>query len=473
VRAWLVGVVMMGSLWLAPLFYLALRACFGGQADTFLLAAAPAAICGYLSLAERGALVAFWYPAMLWMVVVLDGPVPGAFDGRAALPLVGGLAALFVAFLRARETRRAALWQTHGVPRLATALPRTVLRASPLRSASQVVWTGLVGAAALVLAAWIAPHLWQKDHTKREAADAARRAANVASLEPAQTPCCDELRHKPRRERVREYLPLSSAHDVDDEYRELAACTMCSDSEPVATEALPRPGIVYGAEQGSSLTTTEGASDMPATGVGGGYGGSAVAAGPPAPAAAPKPVAPAAPAVTSTPVAHATVTPRPHPPAGAPRSEPVEVAAVAAPSPPQVGAPWWRTVLAFCLGGLALHVLVRAARRQLTLRHLTRPLWAETLDQRISNHWERMLIGLRDAGIRPADGEQPQALARRVGIAGMETCATILERVRHGVRVDPSDLDAMEAAASAVYRAAREQAGVAGRSAAWLRWPLT
>jgi hypothetical protein len=45
---------------------------------------------------------------------------------------------------------------------------------------------------------------------------------------------------------------------------------------------------------------------------------------------------------------------------------------------------------------------------------LARPFWAETLDQRISNHWERMLIGLRDAGIQATNDEQPEALAKRV-----------------------------------------------------------
>ena len=140
-------------------------------------------------------------------------------------------------------------------------------------------------------------------------------------------------------------------------------------------------------------------------------------------------------------------------------------------APIDTGAPW-RLALTLCLGGLGLHVVARALRRSLTLRHLARPFWSETLDQRISNHWQRMLIGLRDAGIIPKAGEQPLALAKRVGIEGMETCATILERVRHGVRVDTTDLDSMNSAADAVYRTARAKAGVSGRTAAVLRWPL-
>jgi hypothetical protein len=140
-------------------------------------------------------------------------------------------------------------------------------------------------------------------------------------------------------------------------------------------------------------------------------------------------------------------------------------------APPDAGPPWtW--LLSVLLGGVALHLGARAARRALTLRHLARPFWPEPVDQRISNQWQRMLIGLRDAGIQARANEQPQAFARRVGINGMKACATILERVRHGVRVDASDLASMDAAASAVYRTSREQAGLAGRVAGSFRWPL-
>jgi hypothetical protein len=134
--------------------------------------------------------------------------------------------------------------------------------------------------------------------------------------------------------------------------------------------------------------------------------------------------------------------------------------------------PPWKWMLFVVLGGLGLHLVVRAFRRAITLRHLTHPFWNETLDQRVSNHWQRMLVGLHDAGIRPNRDEQPEAFARRIGIEGMSACATILERVRHGVRVDDGDLETMSEAASKAYRAARERAGAAGRAIAWLRWPL-
>ena len=94
------------------------------------------------------------------------------------------------------------------------------------------------------------------------------------------------------------------------------------------------------------------------------------------------------------------------------------------------------------------------------------------MDQRVSNLWQLVLVGLRDAGWHTAPGEQPQELARRIGLEGMATCATVLERARHGVRVDREDLVAMSTAAREVYEAARRHAGGAARAAAWVRWPL-
>jgi hypothetical protein len=131
-----------------------------------------------------------------------------------------------------------------------------------------------------------------------------------------------------------------------------------------------------------------------------------------------------------------------------------------------------RWLLTLAVVGLAVRVVLRPLRRLLTLRHLRSPFWAETVDQRVSNLWQLALVGLRDVGWRPAPGEQPQELARRVGLPGMAICATVLERVRHGVRVDAEDLEAMTKAAEAVYAAARLRAGRAARAAAWLRWPL-
>lgn len=124
-----------------------------------------------------------------------------------------------------------------------------------------------------------------------------------------------------------------------------------------------------------------------------------------------------------------------------------------------------------CAAAIALHVLGRAIRRALVLRHLASPFWSETVDQRISNHWQRVLIALRDAGVAPIRDELPTAFAKRVGIAGMETCASILERVRHGVGIEPLDLEAMGKAASSVHASARRRAGALARALSWLRSP--
>jgi hypothetical protein len=125
--------------------------------------------------------------------------------------------------------------------------------------------------------------------------------------------------------------------------------------------------------------------------------------------------------------------------------------------------------LVFQLVSLAL----RPLRRFLTLRHLRRPFWDETVAQQVSNAWQLALVGLRDAGWRPGAGEAPQELARRVGVDGLERCATILERARHGIGIDADDISAMSTSADAAYHAARSGLGSTARVIGWLRWPLT
>jgi hypothetical protein len=194
----------------------------------------------------------------------------------------------------------------------------------------------------------------------------------------------------------------------------------------------------------------------------------AVAPLPPAPVAAaphaPTPTTPAHP--FADPASGVTASKTAYAAGGAEAVVVLEPGAAAA---PPVSAPPWETVLFASVGALALRAFLRGVRRKVRLRHLARPFWPETLDQRISNHWERVLIALRDAGIHASGDEQPEALAKRVGIAGMETCATILERVRHGVRVDGDELAAMDAAADAVVRAAERRSGLAGRAVALVR----
>jgi hypothetical protein len=116
---------------------------------------------------------------------------------------------------------------------------------------------------------------------------------------------------------------------------------------------------------------------------------------------------------------------------------------------------------------------LRPLRRLVTLRHLRRPFWDETVAQRVSNAWQLALVGLRDAGWRTGPGEPPRDLARRARVDGLDRCATILERARHGVGLDTGDLAEMQTSADTAYRAARTGIGGLPRLFAWLRWPLT
>jgi hypothetical protein len=107
-----------------------------------------------------------------------------------------------------------------------------------------------------------------------------------------------------------------------------------------------------------------------------------------------------------------------------------------------------------------------------TLRHLRKPFWDETVDQRVSNWWQLVLVGLRDAGFRTSAAETPREFAQRTGVDGVDRCATILDRARHGIAVDNADLDEMASSAEVAYRSARTNTGTLARGAAMLRWPL-
>jgi hypothetical protein len=491
VRVWAILTMSFGAIWfIGPVLYDVITMRFGGgdAFETAVLALLPAAVCGYASLTERGGLLAFWYPAMLWMLVILDGP--GSVSTRTALPFVIGLAALFVAFLRARETRRVALWRTYGSARLATSLERTVLRESPLRGLSQLAWTGGVGAGALMLAAWIAPLLWQKEHARHEQTLVLPQRTPLDA--ESGLPCCHA---QIERERVREYISLAHGRDVP--VPNDPRCVSCQQRAPMETadwSYAGTPGAGLSGSVGSDRWDTSGYASS--TTYGGGGSWSSGNDYPPTPSYSPTPTytppLPTEPAIKPAPLEPepAPIT-TPQPPShdtelAKPPSKPVSAPIAAQVSPPPAKVPEhleaapapasaplpWRWLLGVGPVGLVLHLLSRALRRRLTLRHLERPFWSEPVDQRISNHWQRMLVGLRDAGIRPSLTEQPQTFARRIGIDGMKACATILERVRHGVRVDADDLATMDTAATSVYRTSRARAGLVGRIAGSVRWPL-
>jgi hypothetical protein len=323
-----------------------------------------------------------------------------------------------------------------------------------------MAWTGLVGASTLVLAAWVAPHLWQSERDKH--ASPAARTEALGSSDRASPPCCQDLAPDDARARVREYFPLRHGHDEESRARSCVACSSGSSDSQTASITLDGPGATNPSSGlSSSLASGPGVGSPPVATI-------APSAAPPTVTASSPGEVPAPP-VARVPLATSSVAPAPRSPSSAVGTVTVTLRPSA--PPVDVGSPW-RSALALVLGGLALHLGLRALRRRLTLRHLARPFWEETLGQRISNHWQRVLIGLRDAGIHQAPDEQPHALARRVDIEGVETCATILERARHGVRVDDADLATMSASADAAFRAARQRAGTAGRAVAWLRAPL-
>lgn len=465
VRAWLLVVLVIGGLWLTPMLYNVFFSGLDPSVETLFCAFIPAAICGYLALSERGALLAFWYPAVLWMLVILDGP--GSFEPSTALPFGVGLAALFIAFVRARETRRTALWRLHAGPRIAKARPREVLRTSPFRTTTQLGWTVLVGATTLVLAAWIAPHLWEKKTTK-----AAVHVTSSSALADGTggydngysygTCCSQEELEEANRVHFKEYFPLFSSSDQFTDATRWSAPRVCEPcngrhASLTASADLDRPYNTKYPPWNSPYSQ-----GLPVTPTGTLDPGPLVAN--------PSPHVPTTPTHQPEVATTASATTPSSSSSYARGSAPPFVAHREPMSTP-MGAPW-RAALLLSAIGVGVHLLLRAVRRSLTLRHLTRPFWKETLDQRISNHWERALIGLRDAGIHTTNDEQPHAFARRVDIEGLEECATILERVRHGVRVDATDLDAMNAAATTVYRAARRRAGVAACAVSWLR-PLS
>jgi hypothetical protein len=479
VRLWLAVAIVANLMWMAPLatlpiwgFMRDLRDSWGGL-EAVELAFAPAAICGYFSLSERATLAVFWFPSVLWVMAILDRSGTAELQGRVSWLLLGGSSVLLLGSLYTREMRRIALWRRHATVRLADARSPAVLREAPLRAVTQLVWMAGLGALSLVITAWIAPRLWQMETASSTTASRATAAATQGAPGTG-APCCAEgTSVEVRRERVREYFPLLAAHDHDVSATPPTQCTVCRDGVPVGD-----PSWV-GGQPGA---TASGDPTVPGPAYVGGPGGFAPHVEPvvPAPIAtdtpvgtAVKPPPPPAPvAVVSPAVAHAPVAFAPY------ATGPVPVGSKTV----LVWQPRYRVerddgdplpwLLTLAITALVLRFALRPVRRWLLIRHLTHPFWTETVDQRVSNLWQLVLVGLRDAGWHVAPGEQPQELARRIGLEGMKTCATVLERARHGVRVDREDLEAMDASAREVYEAARARAGFATRAAGWVRWPL-
>jgi hypothetical protein len=460
-RLWLtvlvaVNLVFFGAIGAAPLWVR-----FQGNSVDMLelavLAFVPATVCAHLALGERTALAGFWFPALPWTLAVLDHADGATLEDRGALFAAPAVLLLF--FLYTRELRRVALWRASGATvKLAASRPPVVLREAPGQSFARGAWSSVLAVLALALTAFIAPHLWKKDTVS------AKLKRPVTTLTATGQVCCPDV--PVPHERVREYFsPLRvEAH-----------------APPVpldCVECVDGVALVPGGTGPDAVATTGGANDRTGAGAGNRYvtprpidfADSALPPSGSAPRPPPTPPAPAR--------AVAAVAAKP-PNTTAPATDPSE-APTSPYGPPDAlssgvsfddaGPLAWLTVLA--ASALALRFALRPVRRLLVLRHLRSPLWHETVDQRVSNLWQLALVGLRDAGLWTAAGEAPHALARRAGFEGMTTCATVLERARHGVRIDAADLEAMDREAAAVYREARRGLRWPTRAISWLRWPL-
>jgi hypothetical protein len=493
-RLWIVVlIVVLSALYGAPLVP-------AGPAGSALWQAfIPAVLCGFWSLGDRASIVACWFPAVIWMLSILDRADGKLAPDGVGVTLLATFALAFFAILRARETRRVALWRAVGAAPIAPETPAEILRESPGRQLARAGWGLSVGAISVALTVWIAPRLW-----RLETLDGP--AVHVAS--PSRRhglPCCPVDREaETTSSRVKEYFDLGRGHNEQvGPSHEGVDCRVCTLGVAIGAE----PGVVGdGGWPVETVVRPEMIDDDAGRGstgpgvtrdyVAGPITGGAqipppVVAAPPPVIAAPPPGVAAPPPVVAAPVAPPppTVT-RPTPPlptmARHPAMAPQAVPDVPQPEAPSVAPqrtaspgggglailPW---LAALATGALMFQLValgLRPIRRMITLRHLRRPFWDETVDQRVSNAWQLALVGLRDAGWRPSTSEAPQALARRVGVAELAACATILERARHGLGIDAEDLEAMGRAADAAYHAARRELGVFARVVGWIRWPL-
>jgi hypothetical protein len=529
----------------------------------------PAAICAYASLSDRWALAAFWFPTVIWMLSILDRGHGHGTPDDVGLAMLAVLAALFVVFLRARESRRVGLWRVVASRPLATGARSSMLEEAPGRPLLRAGWGLAVTAIAFAFTGWVAPKLWGLESFSDTKITQGRGHGK---------PCCPtKLPVVETRSRIGEYFDDGRTEIVArEELEEQRDCMVCKDDVADASEAAASDpwgttetiigggldlqfdnGYGYWAESGTGAghrsygqasgaggtgpavggTTSGTSSDSSASGdpwdststgstpsTSGKPSVSSNSPTPKAPSVDPAVTQTPAPPVEPTPQVASPPTPDPTPPIVDPAPTPVPsspppvvddpppippAATPPAPDspavtpidpipnqlPPATGqhqpaserpAPatfdkdtslgsWFHWLTFLVIGALAyqgIGLALRPLRRALTLRHLRRPFWDETIDQRISNAWQLALVGLRDAGWRAVATESPTELARRVHVDGLDRCATILDRARYGVEVPASDVAEMSAAADAVYHAARKPLGPFARIAASLRRPL-
>jgi hypothetical protein len=483
------------------------------------MAYVPATLCAYWALGDRTSLLAFWFPAMIWMLSILDGTSPSAMPDSTGLILLGALALLFVVFLRVREERRIALWRTVAPSPLAVVKPTVMLHEGANGKLPRIAWTVVMSGLGFAATMWLAPRMW-----KAETFDGGHFAS--ASQIQMGVPCCPRHAIAPAtRGRLKEYFDLGRGHQKIGEPEHEVGCRVCRggasgiDGPEIQIQREPMVGYTGGDYESTFPDPAYGGGTGVVAGDtdGTGYSGTPYIAPapyapsppthypsqmpeqppatrphlipptPPTPTPHVAPVPPARkiappPVVAATPPTPVVVPPTPPtPPAPTAAPSKLDAPEVAGEQPPQVRAPsnnpgvvlrWAAILLGTLLLGQLIALVLRPVRRAIALRHLERPFWDETVDQRVSNAWQLVLIGLRDGGWRTTAYESPAALAKRVDLPGLDRCATILERARHGIGIDHDDLADMTASAAAVYRSARTRATPFARTVAWLRWPL-
>ncbi len=500
---------------------------------SFWLAFVPATACAYASLAERWSLAAAWFPVVLWMLTILDRTRGVRTLDGVGIVLLGVVAVGFVALLRARESRRVGLWRTTGMTSLAVIAPVRVHRDAPSSTLARAAWSLAIVGATFGTAAFIGPKLWHAetahahartagvglpccptgddvDRTRiREYLDIGRGVttggtdtwnACTACVEgaPAGSEICDLDELAFDRGSYEPGVPSVGIPDVtivpgeggyDSQLDHGRAYVqppgeMPGAGHPAMASGVGRPGQASGVGRQASGRPSPSPSPSRSPSV----------APQPQPIAPPQPLPQPPPPSPPPPPTIAPVDPPPPPPAPPPPAltPPSPQPSASAPSAPMAGSTSTpmpphdasdrtttivRVLLLLLAGALASRLLalaLRPIRRAFTLRHLRRPFWEETVDQRVSNSWQLALVGLRDAGWRYDAGasESPREFARRVGITGLDRCAQILERARYGVSITDDDLAEMSATADAVYREAHASAPPLSRALGWLRRPL-
>ncbi|MEO8553731.1 MAG: hypothetical protein ABI678_27345, partial [Kofleriaceae bacterium] len=235
-RGWFVLVVVIGGgiLWIPQLpDDIAVRAVW--------MAYVPAALCGYWALGDRTSLVAFWFPAVIWMLSILDGTGPSAVPDTTGLILLAALALMFVVFLRVREERRIALWRSVAPTPLARVKPIVTLHEGSAATLPRIAWATGVSALGFAATMWLAPKLWQVETFDGGHVQVASHRASLG------VPCCPRHAVAPTtRGRLKEYFDLGRGHETVGAPGDERGCRVCTGESLAPVIDLPAHEYVGG-----------------------------------------------------------------------------------------------------------------------------------------------------------------------------------------------------------------------------------